>query len=524
MMFKLQAVMLCLLFGVGATGEAVEDPQYRDLSHLVPVLAEIYPDLYSFDVCQSVHLGEKYYAVVIGTRIRVEQEKIPKGESPCLAHEQRSVTILILDATTNAYYMSLGTFPAESTWGARVYAKDSLIAHADEHHLVYNEPPQMYGFFRTYAVYFDLDKQEIIQRIEREILTEAPFHCRFIVALDDRVLATNWGLSPVITLPGGVFPKGLESIAIHVFPKAGEQRMGASHVYFDGIIPVFAGREAEYRFEGEDNWTVTPRVERLPQPGKNDESLSTFVLRDDVQRLPGGDRVVSNTGVPGTRILVQEDEITVVSDADVRHHVLPQPGVFDYIKMRNQDYNVWVYSKSKTSIKNELGPFHYDNGRLLFGLSFYNGEGVSGIGGLGCFDLSTGELTIDYHAPMRDYSVSAMYVDDDGSIWLGMINRPEGEDSGQGLLHYQPELQVFTYYPVSDLIEVILRSGDCVYIGTPAGLMVLRDERTALVQIHDAPCGAHVVEVTHGVLRSQEVTKSIALQGRRVVQFLQRRS
>lgn len=85
----------------------------------------------------------------------------------------------------------------------------------------------------------------------------------------------------------------------------------------------------------------------------------------------------------------------------------------------------------------EIGPVTDDGRRVWFGLTFYDGEGMDGVGGLGWLDPITREAELVYPREMADYSVSAISADG-GRILLGLAVRPEGAIWGAGLVAYDP--------------------------------------------------------------------------------------
>ncbi|MBA3975464.1 MAG: hypothetical protein C0504_14760 [Candidatus Solibacter sp.] len=91
------------------------------------------------------------------------------------------------------------------------------------------------------------------------------------------------------------------------------------------------------------------------------------------------------------------------------------------------------YVRGQTTIAEEIGPWQVVDGTLWFGKTFYDGEGMNGVGGFGFFDTGSRRFVIHSPAEIRDSSVSAMLAETHG-IWLGLANRGEWANSGNGVL------------------------------------------------------------------------------------------
>lgn len=107
----------------------------------------------------------------------------------------------------------------------------------------------------------------------------------------------------------------------------------------------------------------------------------------------------------------------------------------------------------------EIGPVTDDGRRVWFGLTFYDGEGMDGVGGLGWLDPVTREAELIYPPAMAGYSVTSIQADR-GRILLGLAVRPEGATSGAGLAEYDP---------ASGDLTRILEAGHITGIATEEG-------------------------------------------------------
>ena len=74
-------------------------------------------------------------------------------------------------------------------------------------------------------------------------------------------------------------------------------------------------------------------------------------------------------------------------------------------------------------------------GRLFFGLGFYEGEGEDGVGGIGVYDRATKKIEIRRPPWLRDKSVTAI-AHDGRALWLGVNQQYEKSNVPHGLARY----------------------------------------------------------------------------------------
>lgn len=110
---------------------------------------------------------------------------------------------------------------------------------------------------------------------------------------------------------------------------------------------------------------------------------------------------------------------------------------------------------------------------LWFANDFYDGEGLSGVGAIGSFNVNTAEYRMEYLPEIAPWSGSAILLDGD-DVWVGLMRRPEGAPYGAGLLRYNRRTGAVLRYPFPDLVHSIDRFGDALYLGTSRGLYLLR--------------------------------------------------
>jgi hypothetical protein len=124
-------------------------------------------------------------------------------------------------------------------------------------------------------------------------------------------------------------------------------------------------------------------------------------------------------------------------------------------------------------IEDDIGPFVLDGNKIWFANTFYDAEGVSGVGAIGSFDISTRQYDMRYLPEIAPWSGSAILLDG-ADLWIGLMSRPEGAEYGAGLLRYNITTGAVAKYAVADYIHTIDRLGDTVYCGTSHGLYTVR--------------------------------------------------
>ena len=131
-------------------------------------------------------------------------------------------------------------------------------------------------------------------------------------------------------------------------------------------------------------------------------------------------------------------------------------------------------------IESDIGAYVEHNGKIWFATTFYDGEGTSGIGAIGSFDINSRHYEMEYLPEIIHWSASVMIFDGD-NLWIGLKQRPEGADIGKGLLRYNIQSGGIQTFPILDVIYTLNFAGDALYCGTSHGLYVLRaDQLTQL--------------------------------------------
>jgi hypothetical protein len=133
--------------------------------------------------------------------------------------------------------------------------------------------------------------------------------------------------------------------------------------------------------------------------------------------------------------------------------------------------------REDTKFEERIGPWQLEGGsRLWFGKSFYDGEGNSGIGGFGYFDIANGQLHLVTPPEILDWSVSAILVEPE-TVWLGLEWDGEFGGPSGGLLRFDRRTNAVSRMVMTDHIAALRRVGERLMMGTDFGIATLDGDR-----------------------------------------------
>jgi len=140
-------------------------------------------------------------------------------------------------------------------------------------------------------------------------------------------------------------------------------------------------------------------------------------------------------------------------------------------------------------IEEKIGPYQITQGtldpgtgnisgeRFWFAKTFYDGEGHSGVGGVGYFDPEAKRFVTFSPPEMAPWSASALTVAlGSNDVWVGLVRQPEGGAYSGGLLRYEPETGSAQKYELGEIVLAIYPfSPAYVFLGTTNGIYLLRN-------------------------------------------------
>jgi hypothetical protein len=130
---------------------------------------------------------------------------------------------------------------------------------------------------------------------------------------------------------------------------------------------------------------------------------------------------------------------------------------------------------STSGIGETIGPLQVDSSRIWFGKSFYDGEGESGVGGVGYFDTSNSTYTFLKIPELAPWSGSALLVKDQ-TVWMGLVGHPEGADYSGGLLRHDLRTGITRKIPINEVIQRIKPWNGKIYLVTGGGAWVIEGD------------------------------------------------
>lgn len=155
-----------------------------------------------------------------------------------------------------------------------------------------------------------------------------------------------------------------------------------------------------------------------------------------------------------------------------RLYPLPQTDYKVFVKVRADEFKLnpdFLFTLSE-----EIGPFQLVDDRLWFGKTFYNGEGISGVGGIGYFDPVERKFHIFSGPEIAAWSVDSMLVDST-FVWASLSSLHEGGVLGGGVVRFNRSTHQFDR--VSKIGGRLHRLNDDVTLAIGGVLTVIRERR-----------------------------------------------
>jgi hypothetical protein len=129
-----------------------------------------------------------------------------------------------------------------------------------------------------------------------------------------------------------------------------------------------------------------------------------------------------------------------------------------------------------SEIQDSIGPWQQEEGRIWFAKNFYDGEGSTGVGGFGYFDMNEHRLHMFAPPEIADWSVSAMDVGPD-AIWMALVQNGEYGGSSGGLLRYDRQSGAVRRFGFPDISLRLIRVGEKILAATDFGIALVEGDR-----------------------------------------------
>ena len=156
-------------------------------------------------------------------------------------------------------------------------------------------------------------------------------------------------------------------------------------------------------------------------------------------------------------------------------YALPQSDVKTWLAARLDEAKGPI-RPNPAEMNEQIGPHQIEENRLWFGKTFYNSEGLTGVGGFGYFDTATRSYELYAPAELLPWSVSAILVEPD-SIWLALYRRGEYGNAPGGLIRWERSNQQVQQFVLPEVVTNLARCGDAICLGN-YGVVVLKEGRT----------------------------------------------
>lgn len=254
----------------------------------------------------------------------------------------------------------------------------------------------------------------------------------------------------------------------------------------EGVPPLVAGDTKQFLVvrPSEDDGGFEILSPADAEPIMAGLPVETWTTRDEATLALRPERFSPQRFGPERRFTLEQDKskswgrewsaITERTARGSRLYTLPQSTWVDFAAARPNRVRDG-HRKESTEFAEEIGPVQYHEDRLWFGKTFYDAEGMTGVGGLGFFDVAERKFTLFSPPQIRDWSVSALLVEPD-AVWLGLSHRGEYTTTAGGLLRWDRASEKAHLFPLEDGINAIARYRGKLLIATGEGISVLAGE------------------------------------------------
>jgi hypothetical protein len=268
----------------------------------------------------------------------------------------------------------------------------------------------------------------------------------------------------------------------------------------DGEIYFVAGNRRNWlviheaggpqRFEVLPDRTAAPLVDQVRILGSRTPSEEPSYLDPRPETIDFGPGEEFHLTTEDNASWGHETVLIHTRGSETRRIPLPQSSIEEWEQARPGEPARYG-SGRPSEIREEIGPAQLAADRLWLGKSFYDSEGISGVGGFGYFDTANEEFALCSPPEIRDWSVSSLLVEND-AVWLGLMHRGEWGDTSGGLLRWDRRQERVERYEFAPIVHTITRRGP-LYLGTSEGLAIFENGRFQEFRVDQALNGSFQV-------------------------------
>lgn len=158
-----------------------------------------------------------------------------------------------------------------------------------------------------------------------------------------------------------------------------------------------------------------------------------------------------------------------------KFYPLPQSTAEKYIRLRPEDAQINPLAPDRYERQEVIGPYQIEDTKIWFGNSYYDGEGMKGVGEFGYFDASTRAYTLFSPPEVARYEIGAILVEPK-SVWVALDRF--GEDifkTPGGLVRWNRMTHETQKYDLEFNVESIRAEGESLRLKTRGGYALFRD-------------------------------------------------
>ncbi len=207
----------------------------------------------------------------------------------------------------------------------------------------------------------------------------------------------------------------------------------------------------------------------------------------------GKDFLLLNGTTYGVGVCSEPHGFAVIDHANITFIPLPQPNENTYYRLRPTNL-----IDPDCGIGNGIGPHVLSQDRLLFGITFYDSEGLTGLGGWGAFDFTTSTYELHYPPEMAGWSASALLAEGD-TLWFGLVDNEECSFGAGGVLRLGMTDNSVHHYPLPEKVTGLARCGEAIIATGTHSVFRLADCKVTRAEFRHRPDGS--LEIVTGPLQ-----------------------